>query len=346
MDHSLDAPYNGPQPWRGSIIRYQPEQWTIHLKADEIEELQQAVNHVLALGIPTAEITTHNFHLPNLTEEICSWRARLTNQLGFILVKGLDINGRSIDETEKLFFGLGLYLGNPRAQNAQGQLLGHVRDQGLNSSDPNVRIYQTSERQTFHTDSADVVGLLCLNKARLGGQSLVVNATTIYQQMHAQAPHLAQLLTQPIATDRRGEVAAGEDPYVLIPVFSQHDGYLTIFYQRQYIESAQRFKSAPRLTSLHYEALDLFDAIANDPDNHLTMDLEPGDIQFVYNHAMLHDRQAFTDWPDPRKKRHLLRLWLSLPNDRPLPEVFASRFGKTTIGDRGGISVSSSEGSN
>jgi len=114
---------------------------------------------------------------------------------------------------------------------------------------------------------------------------------------------------------------------------------ITPFYQRQYIESAQRFEEAPRLTPLHFEALDLFDALCNDPELHLTMMLEKGDMQFVYNHAMLHDRTGFIDYEDLNKRRHLSRLWLSMEGDRRLPEIFASRYGSIEIGNRGGIMV-------
>jgi hypothetical protein len=80
-----------------------------------------------------------------------------------------------------------------------------------------------------------------------------------------------------------------------------HEGRLTVFYQRQYIDSAQRFEAAMRLSPAHVEAQDMFDALANDPGLHFGM-------QFVYNHSQLHDRTGFVDWPEAGKKRHLLRL--------------------------------------
>jgi Taurine catabolism dioxygenase TauD, TfdA family len=128
-------------------------------------------------------------------------------------------------------------------------------------------------------------------------------------------------------------------PYLLIPVFSFYKEFLTPFYQRQYIDSAQRFVDAPRLTPSHVEALDMFDKLANDPKLYLSMELESGDMQFVYNHALLHDRTGFDDWDELTEKRHLLRLWLSVPGDRSLPEVFVSRYGTIEIGNRGGIIV-------
>jgi len=254
-------------------------------------------------------------------------------------LRGLPVAQYDERKAGTIFYGLGCHIGSPRSQNAKGHTLGHVRDLGMKSSDPNARIYQTNERQTFHTDSTDVVELLCLKTAKKGGLSLLVSASAIFNEMHRQRPDLLELLLQPIATDRRGEVPEGMLPYMLIPVFSLHEGYLTVFYQRQYIDSAQRFDDAPRLTPMHVEALDMFDRLANDPKLNLSMQLEPGDMQFVYNHALLHDRTGFEDWEGPAQKRHLLRLWLSVPGDRPLPDVFASRFGTTEIGNRGGIIV-------
>ena len=81
---------------------------------------------------------------------------------------------------------------------------------------------------------------------------------------------------------------------------------------------------APPVTDRMTAALDLFDEIANDPSMYLRMHLEAGDMQFVHTHSLLHDRTGFVD--KPHAPRHLLRLWLSLPGDRQLPEVFATRY--------------------
>jgi len=212
-----------------------------------------------------------------------------------------------------------------------------VRDTGATSRDPKTRIYQTAERQSFHTDSADIVGLLCLRDAKEGGDSLLVSALSIYNRMRAERPDLLALLFEPIATDRRGEVPPGADPYMTIPVLNWHADELTVFYQRQYIDSAQRFDDAPRLTPERVEALDLFDALANDPRLHVKMRLSPGDMQFVYNHSQLHDRTDFVDWPEPDRRRHLFRLWLSPTGDRELPDCFVQRYGSIEVGRRGGI---------
>ncbi|HEX6732636.1 MAG TPA: TauD/TfdA family dioxygenase [Pyrinomonadaceae bacterium] len=140
-------------------------------------------------------------------------------------------------------------------------------------------------------------------------------------------------------TDRRGEVPEGSKPYFSIPVFNYHDGLVSAIYQRQYIESARRFPGVAPLSQQQIKALDLLDELANDPKLNLMMELQPGDVQLVHNHTILHDRTAFEDYPEPELKRHLLRLWLAPAGARALPEVFAERFGSITPGYRGGVTV-------
>jgi len=336
---SLPPELHFASTWYGPDMEKRSGEWIHKLTSTEIAELEKAAEPLLASGKNIASLTATDFPLPTLGPKLLVLREELIRGRGFALFRGLPVEKYDERKAGTIFYGLGLHLGSPRSQNAMGHTLGHVRDLGMKSSDPNTRIYQTNERQTFHTDSADVVGLLCLKKAKKGGESLLVSASAIFNEMRKQRPDLLELLLQPIATDRRGEVPVGMKPYLLIPVFSYYKEHLTIFYQRQYIDSAQRFEDAPRLTPLHVEALDMFDRLANDPKLCLSMDLEPGDMQFVYNHALLHDRMGFLDWENPAEKRHLLRLWLSIPGDRHLPEIFATRFGSVEIGNRGGIII-------
>jgi len=318
-------------------MRARQDDWLIHLTPTQISELEDAAARYLSLGRDVGEITADAFPLPTFASDLNELSKTLLHGIGFEVLRGLPTMTYTQETAATIFCGIGAHLGRARSQNAAGHILGHVRNTGADANDPTTRIYQTAERQTFHTDSADVVGLLCLREAQIGGMSLLVSAETIANRMADTRPDLLALLFEPIATDRRGEVPEGAEPFMLIPVLSWHAGHLTVFYQRQYIESAQRFDDAPRLTPAHIEALDLFDALANDPDLHLSMQLQPGDMQFVYNHSQLHDRTGFTDWPNPAQRRHLLRLWLSMPDDRPLPEIFTQRYGSIDIGNRGGI---------
>jgi hypothetical protein len=323
--------------WLGSELQKKPDLWESHLSLKFISDIEQAANYFLSLDIDLSEINRDSFPLKVFDGYLSELALKLLDGIGFEVIKGLPVKRYSPEMIATIFFGIGAHLGDARSQNADGHLLGHVRDIGANSNDQNTRIYQTSQRQTFHTDSADVVGLICINDAKKGGDSLLVSAVTIFNHMVELRPDLVEYLFDPIATDRRGEVPPGELPYLTIPPLSLEDNLLTVFYQRQYIDSAHRFDDAMKLSKRHVEALDLFDTLANDPALHLSMRLRPGDMQFVYNHAFLHDRTGFVDWAEPNKKRHLLRLWLSMPNDRKLPESFKQRYGSIEVGNRGGI---------
>jgi hypothetical protein len=331
------GPIDIPSAWIGETMAAHPDRWLVHLSADDVAELETAATSFLADAKEIAEITKDRFPLPGFGHHLAVLRDRLLHGIGFEVLRGLPVAKYSQKVAATIFCGIGAHLGSARSQNAMGHILGHVRDIGADASNPNTRIYQTAQRQTFHTDSSDVVGLLCIREAMEGGKSLLVSTSTIYNEMRRRRPDLVALLFEAIATDRRGEVPEGQKPYFEIPVLNWHAGCLTGIYQRQYIDSAQRFPDAPRLTPDHVAALDLFDALANDPRLHFGMQLQPGDMQFVHNHGLLHDRTAFRDWPEAHQKRHLLRLWLSVPGDRPLPECFKQRYGSIEIGNRGGI---------
>jgi hypothetical protein len=339
MSYELPPEQTGAAAWYGPEIAKRDD-WMMPLSAAEVAEVEAATRALVARDADIAVLKPQDFPLPTLGARL---RARVDDEVlngrGFLLLRGLPVERWSIRESATAFFGLGAHLGSARSQNGKGHVLGHVQDLGLDVNDPNVRIYQTHERQTYHTDSCDIVGLLCLKTAKAGGLSALVSSTTIFNEMRRRRPDLLELLFQPIATDRRGEVPEGQKPYFEIPVFNWHQGYLTAIYQRQYIDSAQRFPDAPRHTPELIEALDLFDSLANDPALNTFMEFKPGDVQLVHNHTMLHDRTGFEDWPEPERRRHLLRLWLAADAARPLPDIFAQRYGSVTIGDRGGIIV-------
>jgi hypothetical protein len=289
-------------------------------------------------GVPAlTTLTREHFVLPRLAPVLDTLRRELINGRGFVLMRGLPLERYTLAEAATIFWGIGTHLGRALSQNAQGHVLGHVKDLGYQADDPRTRLYQTNQRQGYHTDSADIVGLLCVRPARSGGKSSLASTVTAYNEVLARRPDLVAALFDPVATDHRGEVPPGGRPWFSIPVLSWHAGHLSGIYQRRYIESAQRFADAPRLSARHREALDVFDAVLDDPAVHLEMDFRPGDMQFIHNHQILHDRTAFDDHPDRARRRHLLRLWLSPADGRELPEIFAERYGTVEPGRRGGV---------
>lgn len=324
-------------------------EWTIPLSESDLSTLSDSADRVITstpahagVNIPLDQIdkeasTLHSSDLALKIDEIC--RTRIITGRGFVFLKRIPIETWGQQKSAIAFLILSRLMGNLRPQNKLGHVLGHVVDLGLRSDDPTVRLYQTCERQTFHADSADVVSLLCIRPAESGGISSIVSAEAIYDEMKKARPDLLERLFLPMATDRRGEVPVGQKPYYMIPVFTLHAGHLNVMYQRQYLDSSQRFPDAPRFTPLDVEALDYFDALADSPHMQVTTQLEPGDIQILHNFNLLHDRSAFQNHPDPTQRRHLLRAWICPPVGRPLPGVFAERFGTVSVGDRGGVQL-------
>lgn len=326
-----------PAAWYGAELAQQQERWLVQLNMAQIEEIEAAAEQFIRSEKSPATMKCEDFSLP-LTQPILKKLSdTLKHGIGFQLIRGLPVDKYSLNTAVVIYCGIGTHLGRARSQNAMGHVLGHVYDLGADSNNPDARIYQTSARQTFHTDSTDVVGLLCLRSAMQGGESMLVSTVTIYNEMQKRHPELVPFLFEPVATDRRGEIPYGQQPFFSIPILNWHQQLLTGIYHRRYIDSASRFVDAPKLSAEHVAAMDCFDALANDPHLHLCMDFQPGDMQFVYNHTLLHDRKSYRDSADPAERRHLLRLWLSMPGDRALPEYFAQRYGSVEIGDRGGI---------
>ncbi|HUN39998.1 MAG TPA: TauD/TfdA family dioxygenase [Acetobacteraceae bacterium] len=333
----LPPPIQGPSAWIGAGLARQQESWTYRLSEADVSELDAATAAVRDRGLDIATIRRDDFPLPALGHVLDGLRDDVLNGRGFVLIRGLPVEGRPIADSATAYWGIGTYFGNARSQNAKGHVLGHVRDLGLSSSDPRVRIYQTTERQNFHTDSCDIVALLCLKTAQRGGLSSLTSSMAVYNAMRERRPDLLARLFIPFATDRRGEVPEGKLPWFDIPVYNDFQGYLSAIYAPHYVRSSQRFPEARRLTAADLEALEMFDRLAEDPALRLDMEFQPGDMQFVHNHTTLHDRTSFEDWPEPERKRHLLRLWLAAPGARPLPSAYAERYGSVAIGDRGGI---------
>ena len=328
----------GASAWLGKKIQNDPN-WIVRWDSEQIAELESAADHFLSSGVALEDITPASFSLKKLTPFIAEILNELLNGRGFVMLRGLPIKNWSIEKAATIYMGLGRHMGSLRSSNGKGHLLGHVRDQGV-KVEAGARFYQTNRKLDYHTDSADIVGLLCLQKAKEGGESFIASSMALYNKMIERRPDLMSAMFTPYPTDRRGEVPEGRDPWFEIPIFNWYQGHLSCVYLRHYIEEAQHhFPNAPRLTREQVEVMDEIDAILQEPGLALQMAFEQGDIQFLHNHQILHSRNDFENWPDPKLQRHLLRLWIAPPSARPLPAYFDSRWGGVIPGDRGGILV-------
>jgi hypothetical protein len=316
------------------------EDWIYALDDLDVEDLDRAVARIEARQLPLIELRRKDFELPILGPTLDRIREELVDGRGLKLIRGVPVHRYTRLQSAIAFLGIGTYIGITASQNAKGHLLGHVKDLGEKSlANPNDRGYQTHDKLPFHSDSCDVVGLLCLHHSKSGGASTVVSTIQIYNEMLKRNPNLVAALAEPIYRDRRGEIPEGAKPYYPLPVFNWHEGYLSVFWQGGYIRSAQRFPELPRHSETLLEALDTFTQLARELCFH--MDFRQGDIQFLNNAVTVHSRTEFEDYPEPERKRHLLRLWLATPGGRPLPPAIFERYPNFPRDERpsGGIIV-------
>jgi len=307
-------PYVSPAAWkRGSFAS--EDQWIHQLTQNEIQELDAALAQAKQTGKPMSQLQRDDFPLPSLASIVGSWLRELDRGRGFLLVRGVPVERYGDADAALVYWGLGLHLGTAVSQNASGDLLGHVRDVGLERADPSLRLYKTREQLGFHTDGADIIGLLCLRPAKSGGVSRIASSVTIFNEILRRRPDLVPVLFEPFHFDRNDEQAPGEPPFFSLPLCFDVDGQLRTFYIGWYIRDAQRHPEVPRLTPAQAEVIDLIDTIAATPEFHLDMDFRAGDIQLLKNSVILHARTNYEDHDEPQRKRHLLRLWLTAHAD-------------------------------
>jgi Taurine catabolism dioxygenase TauD, TfdA family len=315
-------PVIDPAGWMPEQMR-QAREWLHPLSDREIADLDQAIADVERRGIAIENIRKQDFRLPVLDPVLDEMRAALLEGRGFAVIRGVPVQRYTRLQSAIAFWGIGSRFGDPVSQNRNGHLLGHVKDLGgATAENPNDRGYHTAEMLPFHVDGVtDVVGLLCLQEAKSGGESALASSVTIHNEMLRRSPASAAALAEPIYRDRRGEVPAGAEPYYPLPIFNYHDGYLTTNYQGGNIRSARRFSELRQHSPDLRDGLEMFEELAKELC--FTMTLEKGDLQLLNNHTIVHSRiSAVEDYPEPDRKRHLLRLRMMTPGGRPLPPTF------------------------
>jgi hypothetical protein len=312
--------------WLGRDIQ-NGDEWIYRLNELEIAEIDAALRHLQTTGQQIPDVGKEHFPLKRFARTLRLLQTEIENGLGIMLIRGLPRDRYSAEEMGLIYWGIGAHLGRAVAQNAQGDVLGHVRDLGRDQyKDMHARGYQTASLLPFHNDSCDIVGLCCLETAKDGGLSAVASSVSVYNALLRSRPDLVKVLTQPFYADRRGEESEGQKPYYVTPIFIWHKGRMFNRFNRTFIDSAQRFNEVPRLTPLQIEALDAIAALCKDPTFRLDMKLERGDMQFVNNYCVLHSRTAYEDHQEEGRKRHLLRLWLRTPAFEDFPSALRDRY--------------------
>jgi len=301
------------------------DRYVYQLTDAQIDELDAALRFAEARGDDVLDVTRDDFPLPTLGAELAGIQRNLIDGLGVTLIRGLPVHRYDKRQASMIYWGVGMHLGRPWPQNDKGHLLGDVTDQGRALDDPQSRGNEIGAVAfPFHSDGSDLVGLFCLNPGASGGASLVANVVSIHNELVRSEPDLAASLYASFAYDFRGEQAPGGKPWYTMPIFSRRGDRLFVRYIRPYIDAARRHEGAPRPSPVARQAMDRLDELCRDPRSHVSMMLQPGDMQFVNNYHVLHARDAYQDRRADGQIRHLKRLWLEtelLPDDEK-PEPF------------------------
>ncbi|MGF7169457.1 hypothetical protein FHS91_001116 [Sphingobium xanthum] len=308
--------------WRGDRLT-EKGGWIYELSAEQVNELERLGARFVAEDPDLRTVQAGDFPLDTVRDAVEQWRNEVDFGRGFILVRGLRTYLYSDALSAAIYYILGLYMGDPIRQNEMGDLIDHVyATSDKTMDDPTAKSSKVRDQLVYHSDSSDIVALMCLRPARSGGASCLVSGAEIYNEILRRRPDLAPLLLQPFHWDwRRQDREAPADTYVS-PVISMVDGVFSMYAGSLYIVTAQNYPGVPKLTEDQLEVLRLFDEITYEPGMAIEMDFRPGDIQWLSNYAALHARTRFDDWPEPQRRRHLLRLWLSSKTDRPVVPDF------------------------
>ena len=305
-------PIAGPSAWTGAELARRAD-WIHPLTPAEVADVERIVARVRASGTPREQLTRADVPLEALAPAVAAWRETLAHGRGFVLVRGLPVERMTTEEAALAYWSLGLHLGNPVPQNFAGEVLTDIRDTGADPIDPSTRLYKTRAEQDFHTDGADVIGLLCLRGAKRGGESRIVSSVSVVNAIARRRPDLVPVLFRDFFW-HYFEPQMPAPVHFARPICRDQQGRLNTFFIPWYIRRAQELPDVPPMTDEQHEALAALETTANDPALYLDMEFLPGDVQWLKNSVILHKRTEYEDWEEPARKRHLLRLWLAAPD--------------------------------
>ena len=325
----LMQPVEDRSAWLGQDLA-NDTRWRHQLTPEETNELENGLALVRQAGLAHEQITARDFPLDKMRATLDRLQHDVDNDRGLFMLKGIPVDKHDIEEIELIYAGIAAHLGRRIVQDTKGTLIDHVYDRGNSYDSIAVRGYTTNAHLTPHCDSGDLVVLLCVRPAKSGGLNLLSSATTIYNRILEQHPEYLDALYRGFHYNIRGNGPPGGPGENItehkVPVYSYYDGKLSCRYNQKAIKTAEQLPGVPPLTELEKAAIDYVAEVANAPDVRSEVQLEAGDIIFLNNHCVLHNRTGFEDHEDPAKRRRLLRLWLNLDHARKLTWEFADHY--------------------
>ncbi len=282
---------------------------------DAFEELLRRTRH-----LRPQQVTRRDFDHPAVNRLLAELREEIMDGRGVVVIAGITPDRFSEEDFERIYWGAGTHWGVAAVQSVAGDRLGHVRNEKDN---PKNRAYLSDRELKMHSDAYEIVGLMCVQKAKSGGFTRLASALAIHNEILLKRPELLAPLYRgfPYATAEARSSGSPVTPYN-VPVFSNVRGKVSCMHVRVYIRAAAENLGTPVPPDLD-EALDYFAALGEREDIRLHFMLEPGEFLICHNFTTLHSRTAFED--SEENHRHLLRLWLRVPNGRPAVPALLER---------------------
>ena len=317
MAHALPSHIDHSSAWKGSDFINGVSDIAFDLDERHRDALRAVVRRATRAGVDVQGLTAEHTAMPEIAADLDAIRNEIMEGRGLVIIRGWPVEEMTPEELGIAYWAMGTYFGRGVNQSPMGDRLGYVID----TSTPGVRdrAYRTAEELTLHTDAEDIVGLLCVRKARFGGLSTLSSAIAVFNEIASSRPDLLPVYAEGFAYHWFGEQPPGEPPVTTypVPIFCWEQGRLSCCWLRELIEMAAEETGTP-LTELQKEALDVFQQTAHRPDIAFTFQLKPGEASFINNYTVLHSRTAFEGWPEADRRRLLLRLWIKANPGRPV----------------------------
>ena len=276
----------------------------------------QAIDSVLqkTRSMPPQSVERRHFDHPLLNKVLAEIKREIIHGRAVVIIQGLSPDRFSPDDLERICWGFGTHWGFAHCQNINGDRLGRIRNENMEKG------YKSTGELTFHSDPFQILGLFCVQNAESGGVTKLISSLTIHNEILKARPDLLPALYQGFfyateATDK-------EITTIPIPIFSLREGLVSCMFLSRYIRKAATLMGVDLPPDLE-EGIQLFERTALRDDLSVEFMLEAGEMLVCHNFSTLHSRTPFTD--SERKKRYLLRLWLTLSDGRPFDEAIAER---------------------
>lgn len=303
---------------------------TFHLRPHHVQALESALAALRQRGLRQPAFGVTDFDLGDIAGEVHALRDEVMRGRGIVIVRGFPVDRHEVEDMEDMFYGFGCHLGRAVSQSRMGDRLGHVTN--VSGADAAERGYRSSKELSLHTDNDDIVAMLCLQPAASGGVNRFVSSPAVHAVLAREAPASLEPLYRGYHYHWKGEQPPDEPPVTdyRIPVFSAPGDVLSCCYLRDFMQMAwEELGEQPAPGEV--AALDAFDDVCAREGMALDLSLERGEAFLINNHTVLHARSAFEEQPEPALRRHLLRLWLKCPGERPLHEALVRYYGPDGI---------------